>query len=1286
MKRLSTIFCVLFLTQLFFHPLAARESAPGAVEYLSPANGTNVLPFSLYIEWEVAQASGVSYKLYLDEVNPPQTIVYDGSFTYFSPTSLSFNKTYYWKVVPYNNDGEAQDVPVWNFSTLDLASFYEEDFITDLVAPQGWQVIDHVTSGLVWQFNGVNAQITSAAGETVPAVHSSMISAAIDCSGMQGVRLYMNMSLSHGEEFSNYFAKVAVSTDGQAWQDVSVFQGNQNDFKFGWYPYYEFDISSVADNQSQVFIKFEFKNNGDGDLGWVVDKVGLKFPATQTGPAVLWSPADNSSNQPLNVELSWGKGEGAYPTGYKVYLDQNNPPQTLIYDGSSTWHSVTELEFNTQYFWKVVPYNDNGQPQDIPVWTFSTMDDVFISELPHLEDFSQAITPALPAGWSSIVITEDYYSEVKTITQWEDPFNQEPNSWPNHLRMNRSADPNGEIYLISAPVEGGMIGRRVRFYAKTTGMNSSADYIEVGTMSSPNDLWSFMSAGSVSIGQGRPVVDPDDGAEYKQYMVSFENHFTSDMYVAFRLGYTGLYGSFVYIDDIVFEEIPSEPELAVLPGNFHFGSVEAGLQSDVKHFDIINLGGGQIQVSPEDISILGENADVFLLTNISNPVTLEAFETVRISVIFSPEASGFMQAHIDVKGVIVDIAGFSVFPAITELPWLENFDQVVAPKLPLGWRGILNSDCPDVRFRTLDEAYQSSPNALNFYNGNDAGAGFYMITPQIMLDQPVDYLQLRFSAMNSTRENYLIIGTMTDPADTTTFVPLEKVYIWPEGGWYWEYAVRIPVENPFDPFHIVLKPDFYRRQRYFFIDDLYIEAAPERFTTNISVMENSSQADVIPGATIKILGHSPITTVEIQADANGSASVELAAGTYSAIVNQPGYQPEELVFEVTDQGGSASVLISHVIHPPFNLQVTTQGLEQGEALLSWNEYGEQFDFHYDNGEISGHLGIGADYQQELRTLGSAYYYYAEITDISWYLTDIGGPHEMVTLWILGLDKYGTPDLNQMLYSNVLVPNVDQQWNSYQLSEPVITPNGFYVGLGYDGFIGIASDNGSNFNMYRNFVCDHMQDAVDFVAVPFEEFAVYQNVMLRAHGYVREELEFETWPGKKLQVSAELKAKVSAPRYVGDPEVVVAKRGFNELFNVYLNSLDQPFATNINENQYLFTSLQQGTYTTFVRAITSTVASDAREISFSIGEGTNVELPNVSKIRVFPNPAINNIFVQAGEEILEIRIFNLLGKLVYQENSYSETVIINVGQLNQGIYLLQVLTSSGRVVHRIQVGK
>lgn len=81
------------------------------------------------------------------------------------------------------------------------------------------------------------------------------------------------------------------------------------------------------------------------------------------------SPQNNSTNQSISLRLSW---DAFNATRYDVYLDTQNPPQTLVANNiTSRSYDATILSSNTKYFWKVVAKNATGEVAG-DVWNFTT--------------------------------------------------------------------------------------------------------------------------------------------------------------------------------------------------------------------------------------------------------------------------------------------------------------------------------------------------------------------------------------------------------------------------------------------------------------------------------------------------------------------------------------------------------------------------------------------------------------------------------------------------------------------------------------------------------------------------------------------------------------------------------------------------------------------------------------------------------------------------------------------------------------------------------------------------
>ncbi len=86
-------------------------------------------------------------------------------------------------------------------------------------------------------------------------------------------------------------------------------------------------------------------------------------------------PFDGQMNNATSDNLIWTSDSHQLATGYKLSLGTDNPP-TNVFDNVdqalNTYYEYSNLQANTNYYWQVLPYNDNGLVEDSPVWSFTT--------------------------------------------------------------------------------------------------------------------------------------------------------------------------------------------------------------------------------------------------------------------------------------------------------------------------------------------------------------------------------------------------------------------------------------------------------------------------------------------------------------------------------------------------------------------------------------------------------------------------------------------------------------------------------------------------------------------------------------------------------------------------------------------------------------------------------------------------------------------------------------------------------------------------------------------------
>lgn len=312
------------------------EGAPHASSLVSPVNGLDNLPLNTKLTWKapVLGAEITGYRIYLDNVNPPVTYFELGNVLEYSPT-LAYGRTYYWQAVPYNTNGytNRDSCETWSFITYAAAPL---PVTLNTPANQAQNVI--LNSALSWTANA------------------------------KGIRP------------TGY--KVRLDTVNPPINEEDV--GNVLTYAPGFTPdttYYWRVIPYSADGEAAV-----------------EDCVVRSFTSNPAKPlaATLVEPANGSTYISLSQNLKWAHSAlGEQATGYKVYMDIFTPPTTEIYDGVATSYSPT-LDFDTQYYWQVVPYNAAGDSPNCPIWSFKTSP---VFNLPFTENFDASTS--LPLGWET---------------------------------------------------------------------------------------------------------------------------------------------------------------------------------------------------------------------------------------------------------------------------------------------------------------------------------------------------------------------------------------------------------------------------------------------------------------------------------------------------------------------------------------------------------------------------------------------------------------------------------------------------------------------------------------------------------------------------------------------------------------------------------------------------------------------------------------------------------------------------------------------------------------------
>lgn len=98
------------------------NNPPFPATVVSPAHTATNVSLLADLQWIAGSGFATGFRLYLGTDNPPTNIANGIDLpnvnSYDPPADFGLNTIYYWKVIPYNEFGDAANCPVWSFTTL----------------------------------------------------------------------------------------------------------------------------------------------------------------------------------------------------------------------------------------------------------------------------------------------------------------------------------------------------------------------------------------------------------------------------------------------------------------------------------------------------------------------------------------------------------------------------------------------------------------------------------------------------------------------------------------------------------------------------------------------------------------------------------------------------------------------------------------------------------------------------------------------------------------------------------------------------------------------------------------------------------------------------------------------------------------------------------------------------------------------------------------------------------------------------------------------------------------
>lgn len=239
-----------------------------------------------------------------------------------------------------------------------------------------------------------------------------------------------------------------------------------------------------------------------------------------------------------SVDLTWADLNNTGAT-YSIY----NGEQLLGTVAAGVYsYSVTGLEGNTEYTLSVVANCSESDASAAKSVTFRTECDI-ISSLPWTEGFEAAPDGSyqMPYCWTRPSSGNYPYSYANSTYSTY--------SYNGERCLYLYASGTTSYYAVTPQVDVTnypMNANMVTFWARTN--NTTSEFsVEVGTMTDPNDVSTFTTLQTISV----------QGDTYTKYIAKLTNATATDSYIALKLTRTAGSYSYLYIDDLTVDVMPS---------------------------------------------------------------------------------------------------------------------------------------------------------------------------------------------------------------------------------------------------------------------------------------------------------------------------------------------------------------------------------------------------------------------------------------------------------------------------------------------------------------------------------------------------------------------------------------------------------------------------------------------------------------------------------------------------------------------------------------------------------
>lgn len=398
---------------------------PESTTAVYPQNEQDSVVYSHnHFVWNTPVGSPTTYKLYLGTdgagTQTPVNMVNGEELadTVYSYTALAPGTTYFWQVVPSNDNGDAQNCPIWSFTTLPgdtINTFpYEQTFDADTIPGRWVNVLGESSK----DYSITNWSSWGAVGDHTGGGNYAFVDASLPNEmEVNMVSPVFDLSVLDAPKMSFWY-NIADAGAGATTIFVDVYNGVWNnaikvidadaDFTEEWVRT-EVSLSNYSSDYTFIRIRSSL---GFGQISDVkIDDFsiynGISCP-------VEYAPEDNTTLHQLSGSLSWSEVENA--NGYILYFGTDGDGQelpvniedSLIISGNDTSYSFSGLSFDETYYWSVIPFNELESGEACVINTFSLSNPAECPVLSYPQNSASGVALDDSLFWQDVYSAEGY--------------------------------------------------------------------------------------------------------------------------------------------------------------------------------------------------------------------------------------------------------------------------------------------------------------------------------------------------------------------------------------------------------------------------------------------------------------------------------------------------------------------------------------------------------------------------------------------------------------------------------------------------------------------------------------------------------------------------------------------------------------------------------------------------------------------------------------------------------------------------------------------------------------